>query len=95
MFGKLAKEKHKRDENSQHNRIICEMVEDVITTDDDEGVIDLSDIDSVISNDSMNVTEDDMDAIEQALESMSDVDATDISKMTEEELNEYIKELDQ
>jgi len=89
MFGVIADEKRKRQVNREHDRIICEMAADVIP-DEEAGTLDMSDLDSVINDDVLEIPSKELDDFEDALDSLDGSEPVDISSMTSEEIDKHI-----
>lgn len=93
MFGALAKERHKRRVLSDHNRMIREAVEDTFIDQETGDIIYSSDLDAVMGDDSI-VSDSELDALEELIDSVITKDSRDIKEMGEEELEECVKQVE-
>ena len=93
MLGPLAKELHKRNVTSDHNRMMVETVNDIITDDNDEDV-DLNDLDRLLDDDVESVPDDHINKLDKLIGSVVEKQEKDVVNMTEEEIENSIKDVD-
>jgi len=91
LFELLSEERRKRSINRDHNNTICEMAEDVIMDDDDGLTLNLQEVDSIMGDDLTNVTDKELDDIENSFKHISsEFNMLDILSMSSKELDDYI-----